>query len=150
MGGYQGGGIEGAMRLLQEEKKPEQIVADAEKGGKRLPGYGHKIYKKEDPRVTTLYKTAGNLKFPKKYFDKAYAIEKELQKATGKDLPLNVDGAMAAILLELGFDASMGKAFFILGRMPGMMAHIEEETKKEKPYGGMEEREGGERGGEEG
>ncbi len=134
VGDYHGGAIEQAMQLLAENKTAQQIVKDALKQGKRLPGYGHKIYKEEDPRAKTLYKKIIDLKFPKKYFEKAYEIEKKLQKETGRSLPLNVDGAIAAILLELRFDWRMGKAFFILGRMPGMMAHIEEEMRDEKPY----------------
>src|SRR5258708_6835605 len=117
VGDYHGGAIEQAMRFLAKNKTSEQIVKDTLKDGKRLSGYGHKIYKKEDPRVKTLYRTAKQFKFKCVYFDKAYKIEKELQKETGKILPLNIDGAIAAILLELGFDWYMGKAFFILGRM---------------------------------
>lgn len=134
VGDYHGGAIEQAMRLLAENKTPKQIVKDTIKQGKKIPGYGHKIYKEKDPRAETLYKTAINLKFPTEYFDKAYEIEKELQKETGVNLPLNIDGAIAAILLQLGFDWRIGKAFFILGRMPGMIAHIEEEMRDEKPY----------------
>ncbi len=65
---------------------------------------------------------------------RAREIESELFHQTGKVLPLNVDGAVAAIMSELGFDWRLGKSFFILGRLPGIIAHIEEESKNETPY----------------
>ena len=35
---------------------------------------------------------------------------------------------------ELGFDWRLGKSFFVLGRLPGIMAHVQEEITNEKPY----------------
>ena len=46
---------------------------------------------------------------------------------SSKPLPLNVDGAMAAIISDMGFDARCAKGFFIIGRVPGLVAHIFEE-----------------------
>jgi citrate synthase len=47
---------------------------------------------------------------------------------------MNVDGAMAAILLELGLDPGLGKALYVIGRAPGLVAHVFEEQSRERPY----------------
>ena len=41
-----------------------------------------------------------------------------------KNIRLNVDGANAAILSDLGFDPKLGLGVFIIGRIPGIIAHI--------------------------
>ena len=47
---------------------------------------------------------------------------------------MNVDGAIAAIVSEMGFDWRLGKGFFIIGRTPGLVAHAYEELVMEKPF----------------
>ncbi len=56
-----------------------------------------------------------------------------VQKSTGKDLPINVDGAIAALLLELGIAPELANSFFIMARVPGLVAHIHEEKTIQKP-----------------
>jgi citrate synthase len=63
----------------------------------------------------------------------ARAFGAALATVTGKALPLNVDGAIAACLYELGFDAARANAFFIMARMPGWLAHVVEEATRERP-----------------
>lgn len=134
IGDIHGGAIEKAAFYLQSVDVPRAIVERAIQRKERLPGYGHKIYKKEDPRTTVLFKKARELKLSMKYLNRAREIESELLRQTGKVLPLNIDGAVAAIVSELGFGWRLGKAFFILGRLPGIIAHIEEECENEKSY----------------
>lgn len=134
IGDIHGGAIENAAFFLQSVDPPKEIVERAIQKKERLSGYGHKIYKTEDPRTTALFKKAEELKLSTKYLNRAREIESELLRQTGKVLPLNVDGAVAAIVSELGFDWRLGKAFFVLGRLPGIIAHIEEERENEKSY----------------
>ena len=134
VGDWHGGAIEAAMRLLERPEVPAELVRESLARDVRLPGYGHKIYKTEDPRTKAIFVAAQKLGFGKKYLARARAIERELAKQSGKTLPLNIDGAIAAVLLEFGLDARLGKAFFILARMPGMIAHVYEEMRDEKPY----------------
>jgi citrate synthase len=51
-----------------------------------------------------------------------------------KKIRLNVDGANAAILSDLGFDPELGLGVFIVGRVPGILAHIREEKMDEKEF----------------
>ena len=60
-------------------------------------------------------------------------LEVELEKSSGRKLPINVDGAIAAISSDMEFDWRLGKAFFLLGRVAGLTAHVYEEQTQEKP-----------------
>lgn len=71
--------------------------------------------------------------FKGKYVQVAIEIEKELEKAVGKKLCLNIDGVTAALISEMGFDWQLGKGFFIIGRIAGLVAHVYEEQTREKP-----------------
>ena len=50
-----------------------------------------------------------------------------------KPLPLNIDGALAAVLYDLGFPSVAGKLLFIIGRVAGLAAEVAEEYAREKP-----------------
>ncbi|PIR87503.1 MAG: citryl-CoA lyase [Candidatus Harrisonbacteria bacterium CG10_big_fil_rev_8_21_14_0_10_49_15] len=131
---YHGGAIEACMNTLQQDAEPAEIVKSSLEKGERLSGFGHKVYTDADPRAQALFTKASELGLGVTYITKVQGIEAELASQKGKKLPINIDGAIAAILCELGFDARLGKAFFILGRLPGMMAHALEEMTNEKPY----------------
>jgi citrate synthase len=44
-----------------------------------------------------------------------------------------VDGAIAAVCGDLGFDPSLGNALFMIARVPGLVAHAHEEQQRERP-----------------
>ena len=52
----------------------------------------------------------------------------------GRPLPLNVDGAIAALLLEMEMDWRLGKAFFLISRAAGLSAHYLEQVTREPPF----------------
>ncbi|BDZ72223.1 hypothetical protein GCM10025861_27400 [Methanobacterium petrolearium] len=47
---------------------------------------------------------------------------------------MNIDGANAALLSDLGFNWQVGCGLFIVGRVPGLLAHIQEEKTQEQPF----------------
>lgn len=148
IGEHHGGAGEKAAEIFQRTLKDEKnvdvaaknIVEEIVKSGQRMPGYGHSVYA-VDPRTQILLKIAKKEGYYGKYVLLAQAVEKELQKRTGKKLPLNIDGAQAALLLELGFDPKLAKGIFIIGRVPGLVAHVFEEQTQEKPYRRLDESE---------
>ena len=136
IGDYHGGAIEGAMQALMLHKTiaPADLVKQSLESSKRLAGFGHKLYKDADPRTTVLEQKMKDLGLSTDHFTFARAIESELEKQKGKKLVLNIDGAIAAILLDLGFtNPKIGKAIFALSRFPGMIAHTLEELENEDP-----------------
>ncbi len=60
------------------------------------------------------------------------AVQTDLA-STGRTLPINVDGAIAALLYDLGLPPHMGKIVFIIGRVAGLSAHVLEELSREAP-----------------
>ena len=59
-------------------------------------------------------------------------METELARQLGKPLPMNIDGAIAAVLLELGFEPELMNGFFMIARVPGLIAQAREEMTREK------------------
>jgi citrate synthase len=159
---YHGGAIEEGMRLfftiakrMEEKQKSEQetariILIEMREKGIRASGFGHRIHS-QDPRAKKLFGLAEELKIAGKHICIAHTVEKELENMLGKSLPINVDGAIAAVLCELGISPDIGNAFFIIARVPGLVAHIHEEWTRMRPmrkihpqdfeYDGPEERE---------
>ncbi len=133
---YHGGAIENAMKQYLEIVDNELNVKEWVKGKLErkeiIYGFGHR-YHKNDPRTHRLFQLAKELGFYGKYVESARAIEKAIEEIKGKHLPVNVDGAIAAVLCEMGFPPELGNAFFIMARTPGMIAHIYEEQTKMKP-----------------
>ena len=59
-----------------------------------------------------------------------------LEEAAGaaiKPLPINIDGALAAVLHDIGFPPPAGKFIFIIGRVAGLTAEVAEEYERERP-----------------
>jgi citryl-CoA lyase len=123
---------------VQKGKTPAEYVEKARFKGERIPGYGHKIYD-TDPRTVALLEVAEKHDLKGKYVEAALEIEKQLEKAVGKKLCLNIDGITAALISELGFDWQLGKGFFIIGRIAGLVAHVYEEQTREKPVRRIDE-----------
>ena len=131
---HHGGAGEKAAEVLQSNTSAEEIVSNALKNNTRISGFGHPLYKDSDPRAEQLFKKAHKLGVSGGYCEKIQSIQSELEKQSGKKLPINIDGAHAAILSDMGFDWRLVKSFFILGRLPGIIAHVHEEMINEKPY----------------
>jgi citryl-CoA lyase len=64
------------------------------------------------------------------------ALERVLvtrEEGGGLHLPVNVDGAIAAISADLGFAYELGNAIFVISRLPGLIAHAHEERSRQTP-----------------
>ncbi len=141
---YHGGAIENCMKMLseavqlQKDKKltaddaAVQLVTDYRAVKKRLFGYGHRVHT-EDPRKVRLMELAEELDFMGPYVQMSLAIEKTLPEVLGKSLPLNVDGAIGAVLCELKVPPELSNALFILSRTAGVIAHVHEERTRQRP-----------------
>jgi citrate synthase len=150
VGDVHGGAIEEGAHILQEwvkamhdnawsfEKTALQLVETLSHEKKRMPGFGHRIHT-SDPRTQRLFALADDLHITGDHITLTRAIETTFAKK--KALPINVDGAIAAIISDLGFDWRLGKAFFVLGRTAGLIAHVYEEMTTQKPMRRMCEQE---------
>ncbi len=134
LGDYHGGAIEDAAKLFSSTLDVSNLVKKYLDKKIRLPGFGHKIYKESDPRTKKLFALAQELGLAGKYSEIAFQVENEIFKQKGKKFCLNVDGMIAALVLDLGFNYTTGKIFFIISRTPGICAHVHEEITEEKPF----------------
>ena len=144
IGDAHGGAIEKGAKFLQDgvkrmneegktiEEISEILVRECKEQHRRIPGFGHRVHT-SDPRTKRLFELADELKITKDHIKLSKAIESELEKSSGRKLPINVDGAIAAIISDMGFDWRLGKGFFLLGRVAGLTAHVYEEQTQEKP-----------------
>lgn len=144
VGDYHGGAIENAMKILYGlvEKKnekgkstqevAEEAVTEFRETKKRMPGLGHRIHT-DDPRTKKLFSMAEELGISSDHTAMLKAFQDHFAAVTGKHLPINVDGALAALACDLGFDYRLGKALFLMGRIAGLVAHVYEEKTRERP-----------------
>ena len=100
-------------------------------GEKKIPGFGHR-YHNVDPRADKLMDIVIKEGFVGPHIKLALAVEDLAYQKKG--IRLNVDGANAAILSDLGFDPETGLGIFIIGRIPGIIAHINEEKMEEEEF----------------
>lgn len=97
------------------------LVEEYLKAGKRIPGLGHRVYKDKDPRAELLMDQALKLGVGAEFVQAVREIKEELKKQSGKDLPINIDGAIAAVLCGFGLEPKMGIAVFLIARTPGLI-----------------------------
>jgi len=142
IGDYHAGAIERCAQSMLEAMPSQdisptlaanQLVAATKARGERVLGYGHPVHS-ADPRVAPLFKLAEDLGLVGRWVSLAKEIERALREQTGRPLPLNVDGAIAALLLEMGLDWRTGKALFLISRAAGLSAHYLEQVTREKPF----------------
>ncbi len=134
-GDVHGGAIEACAKMLFDSKGKQaaDVVKEYRNQGRRMPGFGHKIYA-DDPRTATLFKIAQEQGVAGEHVKFARTLEAEIEKSAGKKLCLNVDGAIAALMCDMGIDWRLGKGLFALSRSVGLVAHIYEEQMQEKPF----------------
>ena len=132
LGDSHGGAIEECMKILQSEETPEQIIDRYLEEGNNIPGIGHKVYTEEDPRAVKILSKAKELGLAGEKVEKMKEVREKF--ADRKiDLVMNVDGAIAGVMSDLGWDYRLGKGLFIIARTPGLVAHVHEEM-DEKPF----------------
>jgi citrate synthase len=142
IGDEHGGAGESCMKLM-EAHAPEAlrqgrtmdeaatlVVEQARAQRVRLPGMGHRVHT-TDPRVAVLFDIAAEVGLA----GDGIAFMRAIEAATArliKPIPINIDGAVAALLYDMGFPASAGKLIFIIGRVVGITAEVAEEHLREK------------------
>jgi len=134
-GPLHGGANEAVLRMLEEigsvDRVPE-YVKKAKNGEFRLMGFGHRVYKNFDPRSTVIQELAEEV-FEVTGRNPLIDIAVELQRIALEDdyfierkLYPNVDYYSGIIYQAMGLPTSMFPVLFALGRIPGWLAHWQE------------------------
>lgn len=130
-----GGAIGDAAKMLQEAvargEDAAHLVERFLVARKRIPGFGHRVLAR-DERAEKLISLAKRLGLVGSHVKLMTGIAPKLKTSKGKTLPLNVDGAIAAIVSDLGFDFVTASGIFAIGRLPGLLTHASEEVQHEK------------------
>jgi citrate synthase len=127
--------IAASVELATQEAASIEVAArrtaeNARTKKKRLPGLGHRVHS-SDPRTATLFAMARETGLAGKGIAFMEALEQQVREKI-KPLPINIDGALAAVLYDLGFPPAFGKLVFIIGRVAGITAEVAEEYAREK------------------
>ncbi|NBV92943.1 MAG: bifunctional 2-methylcitrate synthase/citrate synthase [Proteobacteria bacterium] len=132
-GPLHGGANEAVMEMFFEIKEPEnaeKYILNKIKNKDLIIGFGHRVYKKGDSRVPTMtkyyYKTAEfykNEKFPK--------ISKKLEETMIKEKNIfpNLDFPSGPTYYLMGFDVDFFTPIFVVSRITGWSAHVNEQLK---------------------
>jgi citrate synthase len=127
--------LEGIQRAKDKEMTFDEVAAsmisEYREQKKRIGGLGHRVHT-DDPRTKKLFALAEECGVAGDGVKMIQALHKHFL-SQGKTLPINVDGAIAAVLVDLEIPPEIGNAFFIMARVPGLVAQIHEEQTRERP-----------------
>jgi citrate synthase len=143
-GRYHGGDIESCMQFLDAglelvrkgasyRDAADVIVQDCLQSSQPIPGFGHRFHTR-DPRAARLFQMALELEIEGGHVQMIRAVELVAAALPdGQALPVNIDGAIAAVCGDIGIPAEIANALFIISRVPGITAQAQEERQREHP-----------------
>jgi citrate synthase len=117
---------------VQEMGDPERWVRDALDKGKRIMGFGHRIYRAEDPRSRILKRTAKELGAPQVEVAEQLeevALRALQEKSPDRVLATNVEYYSAIVLDVAEIPPPLAPAMFACSRVAGWSAHILEQKR---------------------
>lgn len=110
------------------EEAAAALVDDLRATKRRVPGFGHQVFRNVDPRserMKSIAKAEGVWGEANEWYE---AVHRAFQKASNKpDLVLNDVGMLASIMVQMGFTPQEMCGLAILSTVPGLIAHISEE-----------------------
>ncbi|MFN2545643.1 MAG: citrate/2-methylcitrate synthase [Actinomycetota bacterium] len=130
-GPLHGGANEEAWKMIEEigeVDRAESYIKDALARKQKIMGFGHRVYRTEDPRATHLRRLSqelGQRAGEPKWHDIAERVEKVVMDEKG--LYPNVDFYAATVYHYLGVPTDLMTPIFALARMAGWTAHIREQ-----------------------
>jgi len=133
-GGLHGGANQNVMRMLKEvdesEKTAVEWVTDALDNGRRVPGFGHRVYNVKDPRAAILQERSKELADStgdSRWYDYTTTIEQYLTEEQGlveKGIAPNVDFYSGSVYDQLGIPVDMYTPIFAMSRSAGWVGHV--------------------------
>ena len=111
---------EAARRIAQELRAARQPV----------PGFGHPLHKPDDPRATRLLALAHERGVAGPHTEFLEALAPAVNDAWQRNLPININGTIASIMLDLDFPMQALRGVPILARTIGLLGHLYEETQR--------------------
>jgi citrate synthase len=139
-GGASGRAAEFFIRYLKERNASgmdpsdvlEGLIAETLGQGKRVPGLGHRIHT-VDPRCDVLWRVAEETGVATNCVRALKSAPSIFFRVREVSLPINVDGAIGAIVADMGLSPMVATLAFVLGRVAGLSAHYFEEIRTFPP-----------------
>jgi len=133
-GPLHGGANEDVIKMFKEIESLQNVkkyIDEKLESKKKIPGFGHRVYKTYDPRAKLLKKILENLEIKDKELRNLYSIAQEvekyvLEKLSHKGVYPNVDFYSGLVYKYIGFDEDMYTSLFALARVSGWLAHWKE------------------------
>ncbi|MBI2913302.1 MAG: citrate (Si)-synthase [Chloroflexi bacterium] len=128
-----GGAAEAVMRMAQEIGEPENVegyIRAMQARGEYVMGFGHRVYKVEDPRARHMRDCArelGEKLGQPKWFQIMTRIQEVMAPLAERGVNVNVDFFAGAVYSLLGIPEDLFVPLFAIGRMPGWIAQIFEQ-----------------------
>lgn len=115
---------------LDIDQAARRTIEDAAAEKRKIPGIGHSLHATGDPRANLLLKLADERGVSGAHIAALRAVSRQAQLVMGRDLPVNVSGAIPAVMLDVGFPLSALKGVPILARTASLIGHLYEETQR--------------------
>ncbi|MFU8866547.1 citrate synthase [Natronococcus sp.] len=134
-GPLHGGANQDVMEVLMEIDESDldhrEWIEQAIDEGRRIPGYGHRVYNVKDPRAKILEERSEELaeQGESKWYDYTTTIEQYLVEEQGlaeKGIAPNVDFYSGSVYYQLGIPIDLYTPIFAMSRAPGWIAHVVE------------------------
>ena len=128
-----GGAAEEVMKMaieIGEEAAAEKYVSDVLGSGGRIMGFGHRVYKAEDPRARHLRERCqklGEERGDPKWFRILSRVAEAMEPYKARGIHVNVDFWAGAIYHLLGLPEDIFVSIFALGRIPGWTLQVTEQ-----------------------
>lgn len=132
-GPLHGGANERATEMLlkiKDEKEAEQYIMNALARKERIMGFGHRVYKKLDPRTPIAKKLFQAIIKKKPQYEGLYRIMLKFEEVMLRErgIPANIDFWIGPLYYCLGFDIPLYTPFFALARVVGWASHYIEQV----------------------
>lgn len=112
---------------IRLEQAVDRLLAERRKARQTVPGFGHPVHRKEDPRATRLLEYARELGTAGAHVEALEMVVARLETAYGRSLPMNVSAAIPAVLLDGGFPLHALLGIPMVARTGSLIAHLYEE-----------------------
>ena len=111
----------------QRDERIRALVAEAVQRILIIPGLGHPIHKDDEPRAVAIHEGLAKLDAEGEHTRTMKKLREAFTELSGKYLPINVDGAFAPALLDIGFKPLHMAGMGLMSFLPGIIAHSVEE-----------------------
>jgi citrate synthase len=124
--------------MIQASPSPKEAIASVVKdyltSGRRIPGLGHPTHRETDYRADAVFRVARRTNVAGVHTDLLHEVLAAFHEISGKSqVPINIDGCLAALSLDMGLTRDQAVGISLLGVLPGLISHVAEQIQAGDP-----------------